>query len=258
VDNRTESDHQLLMLYKISRSSAWMAFFTLVIAAGISACAYLFWQQLSAMQNVLDDLDDLSGKIQKSLDVGNEQSVAIAKAMKFIGEQVKSNTATTEALARGVEKLRGLENAGQMTKLDRPWVGVGRLSFSPLLDSQPFTITVAIRNSGRSPATDVRMTFSTSIPAANAVVVPQIQACKDCVRSILLPNAATTQELRIDATELSPEKIGRIKAGADKILLFGRVDYSDTADGAHTTAVCMSYDPEINKFRACLSGNRFN
>jgi hypothetical protein len=257
-DKQAESDRQLLMLYKISRSSAWMAFFTLVIAAGISACAYFFWQQMSTTQDVLDDLDDLSGKIQSSLDVANRQSITMTKAMQSIAEQIKSNTNIAKQLSLAADRLQDIKNTAALTKLDRPWVGVDQISSTSLRVGQPFVIKTFIRNSGRSPATDMRATFSIAAPAANAVVVPQIQECTNCVRMILLPNSMATEELRIGSDGLSADKVKRVQTGADKIMVFGRIDYSDSANHPHTTTVCMVYEPAINRFGACPSGNHFD
>jgi hypothetical protein len=258
VDNKqTESDRQLLMLYKISRSSAWMAFFTLVIAAGISACAYFFWQQMSTTQDVLDDLDDLSGKIQSSLDVANKQSITMTQAMQSIAEQIKSNTSTAKQLTLAAERLQDMKNTAALTKLDRPWVGIDQITSTSLRAGQPFVIKTYIRNSGRSPATDMRSTFSIAAPAASAAAAPPIEDCTNCVRMILLPNSMATEELRIGGDVLSPDKVKRVQTGADKIVVSGRIDYSDSANHPHTTTVCMLYEPAINRFGACPSGNHF-
>lgn len=288
-NDRTESDHQLLMLYRISRSSAWIAFFTLVIAAGIAVCAYLFQQQMTAMQTALDDLGDLSGKVQQSLDVANRQSItmtkvmqsiakqikndtkaanrlaagvdglhdAATKSMQTIADQIKSNTNAANQLAAGVERLNDLGNSIALMKLARPWVGVERISFTPLRLSQPFKINALIRNGGRSPAMDVRMTFSAVMPATNAVSMPQLDKCRDCDEKLLMPGATTTDELSIDRHLLSADEIKRIQTGTDKIMVFGRIDYSDPADRGHSTTVCMFYAPKVNAFEECPSGNRF-
>jgi len=225
-DRKHESDHQLLMLYRISRSAGWMAFFTLVIAIGSAACTYFLWQQLTVMQDQLDNVQDLSSKIEKSLNVANTQSAATS------------------------------ESAKSLLSLDRPWVGVDSVLVTPLLPNQEFTIKASIRNGGRSPAIGMRMTFNTATPAANEIAVPNIEECDKCLRSTLLPNALITQEVTIDGDVFSAAKINRIKSGADTILLFGRIDYTDFAENHHTTTVCMAYVTSLPGFRNCVSGNR--
>jgi hypothetical protein len=239
-DRKDESDHQLLMLYRISRSTGWMAFFTLVIAIGSAACAYFLWQQLTVMQDQLDNMQDLSSKIEKSLNVMQDLSSKIEKSLNVVNTQ----SATTS------------ESAKSLLSLDRPWVGVDSVSVTPLLSNREFTIKASIRNGGRSPAIGMRMTFSTATPAANEIAVPNIEECDKCLRSTLLPNALITQEVTIDGDVFSAAKINRIKSGADTILLFGRIDYTDSTENHHTTTVCMAYVTSLPGFRNCVSDNR--
>jgi hypothetical protein len=239
-DRKDESDHQLLMLYRISRSAGWMAFFTLVIAIGSAACTYFLWQQLTVMQDQLDNVQDLSSKIEKSLNVMQDLSSKIEKRL---------NVTNTQSAATS-------ESAKSLLSLDRPWVGVDSVLVTPLLPNQEFTIKASIRNGGRSPAIGMRMTFNTATPAANEIAVPNIEECDKCLRSTLLPNALITQEVTIDGDVFSAAKINRIKSGADTILLFGRIDYTDSAENHHTTTVCMAYVTSLPGFRNCVSGNR--
>jgi hypothetical protein len=255
-DPKDESDHELLMLYRISRSSGWMAFFTLVIAIGTAVCAYFFWQQLTVMQDQLDNMQDLSGKIEKSLNVANTQSAATIESAKSLSEQIGQNIEATKQLTIAVEKLRDIGNNVPLLSLDRPWVGVDSVSVTPLLPNRTFTIKANIRNSGRSPAIGMRMAFSTATPLTKEFTAPNIEECGDCVRSILLPNASTTQDVTIDGDVFSAAKISRIMSGDDTILLFGRIDYTDSAENHHTTTVCMAYVTSRPGFRNCVSGNR--
>src|ERR1039458_1065947 len=90
-DRKDESDHQLLMLYRISRSTGWMAFFTLVIAIGSAACAYFVTAPATVLKDQLDNMQDLSSKIEKSLNVANTQSAATSESAKSLSEQIGQN-----------------------------------------------------------------------------------------------------------------------------------------------------------------------
>src|ERR1017187_6256592 len=146
---KDESDHQLLMLYRISRSSGWMAFFTLVIAIGTAVCAYFFWQQLTVMQDQLDNMQDLSSKIEKSLNVANTQSAATSESAKSLSEQIGQNIEATRQLTIAVEKLRDIGNNVPLLSLDRPWVGVDSVSVTPLLPNREFNIRSEERRVGK-------------------------------------------------------------------------------------------------------------
>jgi hypothetical protein len=253
-----KSDNQLLMLYRISRSTGWMAFFTLVVAIGSAAYAYFFWQQLSVMRDQLDEMQELSSTFAKSLDAVNTQSAAVAQTIASLSELIGRGTGSTNQLTAAAEKVAGIEKADPLLTLDRPWVGTDSISVTPLRAARDLTIKANIRNGGRSPAINVRMNFRAATPAAKASPVGDIEECDSCARSILLPNASTSYEVTIDGSVLSADEVKRITNGTDTILLYGRIDYTNPTESHHTTMVCMTYVPSRSGFSACVSGNRLD
>lgn len=233
LQDRNSDSVQTLLLYRIGRSSAWMAFFALVLAAAASAAGWLFWNQLGVMQDQLDTLQDLSEKVQKTFDSSRAQSDALMNLVQTI-------------------TARGNANA------DRPWVGVDSVSASPLRPYEKLSVTATVRNTGRTPALNVAIVLNTSKTAGSGPSRPELNECSGCPESVLLPNSA----LAIDATgndpALTPGTINRVTAGEETILLNGRIDYKDLAGQAHRTLVCLTYRPKTSSFSACPSGNYFD
>jgi hypothetical protein len=209
-----------------------MAFFTFVLAAGAGAAAWLFWNQLSVMQDQLDTLQDLSDKVQKSFDSSRAQSEALLTAVQAISSRKGGD--------------------------ERAWVGIDSLSIGPLRSSEPLSVVATIRNSGRSPALDVVISLNTKIVLKDGDGPAQRPPCTGCTRSVLLPNgslnvAADTTEGRLTASSLD-----RITSGLDNITVSGRIDYRDADGGAHQTLACFIYQPRASAFSACPTGNHLD
>jgi hypothetical protein len=233
---RNSDSVQTLLLYRLGRSSAWMAFFTLVIAAAAGAAGWLFWNQLGIMQDQLDTLQDLSEKIQKTFDSSRTQSEALTSMVQ-----------TLSARASGTD-----------SGADRPWVGVDSVSVSPLRPYEKLSVTAMVRNTGRSPALNVAIVLSTSKAAGVAGSRPEFKECSGCPESALLPNSALTIDASINDAALTPGTINRLTTGEETIVLNGRIDYKDMAGQAHRTLVCLSYRPKTSAFSTCPTGNYFD
>jgi hypothetical protein len=224
------SDLQAVLLYRIRRSAAWMAFFTLVLAAGAGTAAWLFWNQLGVMQDQLDTLQDLSDKVQKSFDGSRAQSEALLAA------------------------LQAFRKDGS----ERAWVGIESLSIGPLRSSEPLSVMATIRNSGRSPALDVVVSLNTQVVPKDGNGPAQRPPCTDCARLVLLPNGSLN--VAPDSTEgmLTSQSVDRITSGLDNVTLSGRIDYRDADGRAHETLACFVYKPRASTFSACLAGNHLD
>ena len=232
-----DSDLQTLLLYRIRRSAAWMAFFTFVLAAGAGAAAWLFWNQLNVMQDQLDTLQDLSDKVQKSFDASRAQSEALLAAVQALSAR-----------------------RGNSSGNERAWVGIDSLSAKPLRSSEPLSVVATIRNTGRSPAFDVAVSLNTAIVPKDGDGPAQRPQCTDCPRSVLLPNgtlnvAAGTDA---DANALTAASLDRITSGLDNVTLSGRIDYRDGDGSAHETLVCFIYQPRGSAFSTCPAGNQLD
>jgi hypothetical protein len=246
---------QALMLYRISRSAAWTAFFALVIAIGLAAGGYFLWRQLTVMEDQLSELQDLSEKVKQSFDTGAAQSAGLTTALQSLTEQMTRGDAVKDTRAGEPGNAAG---AAAAAVSDRPWIGVDAIAAGALQANRKFISNVNVRNAGRSPATNVRATWNIAATASGDIASPEIEPCSKCAETVLLPNAAVAYELAIDESVLTSDKLNRIRNGDDGIVIFGRIDYADSFGGNHITRVCMIYVPGLSRFSACAQGNRFD
>jgi hypothetical protein len=245
---------QSLILYRISRSAAWTAFFALVVAIGMAAGGYLLWRQLVAMEDQLSELQDLSEKVKQSFDSGATQSAALTTALQAITEQMNRAANTKDVRASEPDAAAAATPAA----MDRPWVGIDSIVVGTLQAGRKFISNVNVRNAGRSPATNVRATWNIAAPATVDIAAPEIEPCNSCAEAVLLPGAAAIYDVAMDESVLTADKFNRISNGDDSIALFGRIDYTDSSGGAHITRTCMTYVPKLSRFNACAQGNLFD
>jgi len=255
--NRRYTAEEVLLLYRIRRSTGWMAFFAMVIAIGSAVAGYFFWQQLSVTKDQLDQMDDLFEQVQKSIIGFHQQAAAVEKAMQEFSETNRKNTDAISQQAAAVVKLTTTAISWQAA-VDRPWIGIETVSAAPMVPNQAFAIKVVIRNSGRSPGLNVRPTLYTAVRAVKDTANPHIEECDSCAQTVVPPNGVLYYDLSIGGDILTQEKTDHIKNGTEVVLLWGRVDYSDAVAVEHTTTICMTYVPKPASFSACSHGNDVN
>jgi hypothetical protein len=248
---------QTLMLYRISRSAGWVAFFAFVLAAAAGVGGYFFWNQLNILQAQLEELQDLSEKLQKSFDTGVTQSAALEKTLQGLNDQLGRANETRDATDSGPPRALVGSKAGPAVA-DRPWVGVESMSAGSLQPARRFPITAHVRNAGHTPALNVRAVFRSSVVGAKDIAAPEMEPCTDCAASVLLPNSSASYDAALDGNALTADVVNRIRNGEDTILVAGRLDYTDSAANPHVTNVCMIYLPKLSGFGACAQGNRLD
>lgn len=242
ANRRPDDSLQTLMLYRMGRSTAWMAFFALVIAIAGGAGGYFLWNQLNVMQDESDQLEDMADKVEQSLKASQAQSVALNDTLKVLSQQLAADSHAARA--------------SDSPDADRPWVGVDSVSMGPLAPNVKPVVTANIRNSARTPALNVKVSLKTSVGPTQ----PGINAddCATCSQQILLPNMSLRINASPDTGALTPLSINRVKIGEATIWLTGWISYKDLSAHLHTTQVCMTYVPRTSSFSACGDGNHFD
>jgi hypothetical protein len=263
--------YETILLYRIRRSTGWMAFFTLVIAIGMAGAGYLFWQQLNRMEELSDQVqgqvaasqkavESLSELVEQSIDAINKQTGAAQKLAEIAASGQLASQKLTEIASNGQlasQKLAEIATNSQLVS-NRPWVGIESVvPTRPLTVNQRYEFKVVIRNGGRSPALAVRTVLNTAVHATNDETLPNVDECGNCARSTMLPNGSRDYDVG-SPDVLSKDVIERIKRGVNTILLVGRIDYTDSTAKARLTTVCMKYLPASGSFSSCTQGNDFN
>jgi hypothetical protein len=142
----------------------------------------------------------------------------------------------------------------QMQLSSRAWVGCRGVSCAPIIADQPFGVTLALKNTGQTPANKVKIGFAVhtgerdcdieSVAAGRAdramIDIPEGRAIPPAI-DITMANFATG----VDNTCLA-----KIKDGTLVLYVFGEVVYQDVFRERHMTAYCCVVDPNTWKLNA--------
>jgi hypothetical protein len=218
---------------RMALRSPWLTSLTLVVALlGAVGAALLGWQ--------LYLLQEHMAALQASI----SQSGQVADAATRLSDAAtQANEIANQALATTA----------------RPWIGVDTVEAGSIQPNQPLSIEVRVRNSGRTPSTDVQGLFLVYISPIDNPPALLSDQCSSCVRSVVLPNGNVTYKLSVKDSVMTPDEVQRIKDGKDTMWIVGRLDYHDGEGESHTSKSCLSYRTSgIASFTACNDGNSAN
>jgi hypothetical protein len=214
------------------RNSGLRPLIAVIVILGLIGAGLMAWQ-LNVLQNQMADLHTAIAQSEKIADATSRLSDAATQ----------SNEIATQS----------------MTSATRPWVGVEAVEASTIQANQPLTMEVRVRNSGRTPSTDVQGLFLVYISPLDNPPALLADQCPSCVRSVLLPNGVVSYKLSVRGSVMTADQVQRIKDGKDTMWIVGRLDYHDGEGEAHTTRSCLYYRTSgIPAFTACADGNSAN
>jgi hypothetical protein len=284
-------DYETSLLYRIRRSTAWMAFFTLVMAIGAGVAAYFYWQQLNQIQTLSDEIQRQAAASRKALESLSEvidqntqrDSAASQKLSELMDQSIQRESVSSQKLSASIDRSIDLvtklvgqsidvtnkqtaaiqtlaEIASDSRRVsNRPWMGIESVvPTAALAVNRPFGLKVVIRNGGRSPAAAVRTVLNAAIRTTGDVTPPNVDGCTDCGHSGVLPNGTLGYDVTLNRDLLTKDVVDGLKDGTNAILLYGRIDYTDSAANKHVTTVCMKYQFTSTSFGSCPQGNDFN
>jgi xanthosine utilization system XapX-like protein len=214
------------------RQPAPSLLFVLVLVVALLGAGLLAWQ-LHILQGQMNDLRAAVAQNDKIADAAGRLGDAATQANEIAGQSLASST--------------------------RPWVGVDAVQAGPFDAGQPLNIEVRVRNSGRTPSTDVQGLFLVYISPLDNPPALLADQCASCVRSVLLPEGVASYKLSVRDSVMTADEVQRIRDGKDTMWIVGRLDYHDGEGEAHTTRSCLYYrNSGIASFTACSSGNSAN
>ena len=209
---------------------SWLAALLLVVA--IVGGGLMAWQ-LNLLQGQMADLRSAVAQNGKIADAVSRLSDAATQANEISGQSLAAST--------------------------RPWVGVDAIESSGIEPGQPLNIEVRVRNSGRTPSTDVQGLFLVYISPLDNPPALLVDQCASCVRSVVLPNGVVSYKLSVRDKVMTPDEVQRIKDSKDTMWIVGRLDYHDGEGETHTTRSCLYYRAGgVSSFTACSDGNSAN
>ncbi len=204
----------------------------LLLVLAVVGGGLIVWQ-LSLLQGQMADVRTAIAQNGKIADAVSRLSDAATQANEISGQSLAAST--------------------------RPWVGVDAINASGVEPGQPLSIEVRVRNSGRTPSTDVQGLFLVYISPLDNPPALLVDQCANCVRSVVLPNGVVSYKLSVRDKVMTSDEVQRIKAGKDTMWIVGRLDYHDGEGEAHTTRSCLYYRAGgVSSFTACSDGNSAN
>ncbi|MGH6982444.1 MAG: hypothetical protein ACREFC_14680, partial [Stellaceae bacterium] len=204
----------------------------LILVLGLIGAGLLAWQ-LNLMQGQMSDLRAAIAQNGKIADAANRLSDAA----------MQSNEIANQSFANAT----------------RPWVGVDAVEAGTIQAGRPLNIEVRVRNSGRTPSTDVQGLFLVYISPIDNPPALLADQCSSCVKSVVMPNGVVSYKLSVRDTVMTADEAQRIRDGKDTMWIVGRLDYRDGEGESHTTRSCLYYrNSGIAAFTACSDGNSAN
>lgn len=177
------------------------------------------------------------------------QLLVMQGQLEIMGAAIRQTAATIETA-----KVGNAIAAQSLQMSDRPWVSLKEFGKHRIRAERPLAITSQIRNEGKGPAFDVRLNFAGNVAPADRVYLPEL-GMGSLPRLMLFPGEQIQFRSSIDGNLLTKEKVAGIKSGKDALMLFGRVDYTDSMGGQHQTRLCMHYSADLKSFVSCPVGN---
>ena len=225
---------------RTANATIWIAIFTVVaVLVGISQFI-VFRRQLDVMQ----------GQLTEMISTGKQADLLIEANTRLADAAIKQSEAASKANEIA-------NNAGMQA--NRPMVGISRTDTVGTIGiNLPFGAKAYTRNSGRSPALNMRGQFIMKIAPSSFLGKYDLKESKPGAGSQSILHAEG--ELGWFVGPLSgelmrKELIQSIEHGTTIIALYGRVDYSDSFHKRYVTKICQYYDRIFHTFVSCPTGN---
>jgi xanthosine utilization system XapX-like protein len=201
----------------------------LIVLLGLIGGALLAWQ-LKLLQGEMRDLRATIAQNAKVADAAGRLSDAATQANEIANQSLANAT--------------------------RAWIGVDTVEAGTIQAGQSLTIEVRVRNSGRTPSTDMQGLFLVYISPIDNPPALLTKQCDSCVRSIMLPNGVVSYKLSVRDNVMTAGEVERIRDGKDTMWIVGRLDYRDGEGELHSTRSCLYYRTGGQpSFTACSDGN---
>lgn len=216
----------------------------MLIALGLLVVTAL---QLWVLKRQTDILDGQrkdaveGGKQTEAIARANERAAGAnertAKAMeRIVAQQEVSLKATTEQGKQSLRQSRAaLERTIEMSRIaQRAWLGVNNIKSGELKEGLVFRTEVEWKNSGLTPATNVRAFVRYKYRPAASTGSESL--------STILPGG--TARSPTQPVVIATEDIATIRTGKATFHLFGRATYDDVFGRHHHTTFGAKYDPD--------------
>lgn len=252
-------------LKRVRATEVAMVVLTGVIAFAGALTAWVYWRQLSVMEDTLGEiragskdthaLAEAAGNQAAHMKRLADQTKLLAETGKTSADAAKVNADNSVKIARSAE--RSIAATQESARLDeRAWVGVSGISNLKYTVGQPPGVTITIVNSGKTPARDVFLEHEqTWIPAGQPlpeIAQPHIRS----IRSLQTLNPGQ-QSLALVylILPLTQEQFDAIRLRKQIVYIRLSVAYRDQFGVGHKTNYCGTLNEEMDALTFCTAWN---
>ena len=256
---------------QVSLPNKAIVFTSVMVAAGT-----LFYAVMAACQVAIMNTSarESASQVDKVVDATN---TSIEKAVKASASAIdtaiqKNKEALDEALTQNRNELResirqskaALDTSIQASRLDqRAWVGVDKSYITRMSD--PFVSYVDLRNTGKTPAYNLRRASAYMIsghvvdgPAPAFITTLEKTFKEKTAKRSLIPGGTTILESD-DADSYVAKEWKAISEGQKFLYIYGRLEYDDVFLAHHTTTFCFYLrNPAEKQYAICEAYNEMN
>lgn len=245
-----------------SKKIVWLTlalFLATIVSAGVSALQFIAANESaqaakSAADTAAQALSDTRAQAKRA-DAEQEEASRIAKE--------RFNT----TVEQGRQTLQAAIELGRSEQ--RAWVGPEHV-LGPLFSEGDVRVYlkpgaspqfgIVIRNTGKTPAKNVRHRISGFSQSSNAPFIPSYVASpKWMISSTSVLHGDSTQTIQTGAANAPDDEfVSSIKSGEKALYVFGEILYSDVFGRSHTTTFCYYLKDTIETLRSCSTYNDAN
>jgi hypothetical protein len=265
-----ENDRQDKQANRREKVTLWVAVAGVVIAAASTGISWFQWdlmrQQLSDARESSKIQDKVTARTIAALEKqADAMTNSIGPATTSAATAAETNAKTSERIAKASES--SVEATREALRLEqRAWIAMDTVTAFPLTAGGPAAVHVSLRNTGKTPAVNVKTGARMRVFAKG--VEPSLtfagsQWLGQQSNSILAPNSTVnlrgmTYDREGRPYNLLDNDVAGFADGAIVLYFDGVVTYDDIFKRSHRTTFCTYWDPAISGYNDCARGNEAN
>ena len=199
---------------------------------------------------------DQTDRIMKAAEENAQAARSFAATAREIHGDIRKAENNVLSIATSAESSIAAAREALRTE-QRAWVGVMGYGKVTLEVGKHFTVRVGFKNSGKTPAIDVRTSvviepvMDNGLPDFNNLPKPKSRGVLPPGEEVYAQSVVTEKS----PTGLSERGVELIKSGRQTVYVFGTIWYADVFNVPHWTRFCNYLNPTTLAFDVCRQNN---
>ncbi|MHB8271248.1 hypothetical protein [Bradyrhizobium sp.] len=184
---------------------------------------------------------------------GEKQFGLLSESAAAQSRDMKRSIEAFEDMSKEAKKANEISEKSVLSA-NRAWVGIESAAIEVLEIGEPIKGLITIRNTGQSPALQLRGRFNTAVLKKEESPEDPATIQIDPPTNVLIPNGSYLYPI-FSGSALTQQAMDLIRAGDVRIWIVGKVEYWDASGFPHRSIYKLSYDIESKGFGATTDGN---